>query len=191
MTARRTVTVLGLLAFALPAAAAAQGLGDAAARERARRAREAETSRATPAPTYGNEDLSPSSEAKKGEAQSGAPAQAEPASPSADEGPHPGAGDVIRDRRARIDAAQAEFDQANAALAAIEGRIKELQDMLNPMSGSFIYGAGGSNNANDEAFVRSELSRLEGQLDEPRRAVTAARQGLEDAERGRVSPTSR
>ena len=57
MTARRVATVLGLLAFLAPVVAAAQGLGDVAARERAKRAKQEEGNKASKAKVITNEDL--------------------------------------------------------------------------------------------------------------------------------------
>ena len=54
------------------------------------------------------------------------------------------------------------------------------------MSTTFIYGASGSNSANEEAEVRSQLQEAEGELREARMALTAANQAMEDARRGRA-----
>jgi predicted nucleic acid-binding Zn-ribbon protein len=55
------------------------------------------------------------------------------------------------------------------------------------MSGSFIYGASGSNSANEEAEVRDQLNQAEGELNAARQAVVTANQALQDFKQGRAS----
>lgn len=180
MTARRLATALALLALAGPAAVAAQGLGDAAARERVRRdaARKAAAAKAAEeAKVFTNEDLEAGRPpgAKPGEAQA-APAEAGSAPAES-----PPLQDRFGDERPYLDALQA----AQTRLAGVEQRIQELRAKLNPMSSSFIYGAYGSNSANEEAQVREQLSQAEAELDEARQAVAAANQSLQDFKQGR------
>ncbi len=149
------------LAFALPALAPAQGLGDMAARERAKR--EKETSRAAPAPpSFSNEDLErgrpPAPKGKKGSETSGSAASTPSAAPPSE------SGSPVAQEPERAQPKPEEPRPAPSQVAALEARVKELQDKLNPMSGSFIYGATGSNDPSEEARVRSELQQLEAQL---------------------------
>jgi molecular chaperone GrpE (heat shock protein) len=51
------------------------------------------------------------------------------------------------------------------------------------MSGSFIYGATGSNDANEELRVRAEMREAEAQLAETRDALVKATQAYEDLRR--------
>jgi hypothetical protein len=178
MSAGRTATLLGLLALFLPGLAVAQGLGDLAAREKARREKQ-ET--AKKAPVLTNEDL-----------DKGRPAGAAPAGEGASASMSEGGGDSpasppLEDRlaaeRPYLDAVQA----ARGRVAELESRIQALQAKLNPMSSSFIYGSTGSNSANEEAQVRSELQQAESELGGARQALVEANQALEDARQGRAS----
>lgn len=178
------IAALGLLLLA--GTGWAQGLGDVAAQQRARREKQGTEARKTPVPSFGNEDLPASDPAKKATGQKAEP----PATPSPEtppaEGPSaPSAQDVMRDRDARVAAAQEELATRQATVARLEGRVRELQGKLNPMSTTFIYGAGGSNDASEELRVREELTSVEGQLAEARSAAAAAEQAVEDARLGR------
>ena len=180
MTVRRVATVLGLLAFVLPAVVTAQGLGDVAARERAKR--EA-AKKPAEAKVLTNEDLDkgrpPGTERTGGERAS-APASEE----SRSEAPtSPPMEDRLASERSYLDAIQA----AQTRVSEIEQQIQNLRSKLNPMSGSFIYGASGSNSANEEAQVRDQLSRAEGELNAARQTVVEANQALADFKRGRPS----
>jgi hypothetical protein len=177
VSAGRTAILLVLLALVLPGIASAQGLGDVAARERAKRAKQ-EAAKKTPVIT--NEDLD------KGRPAGAASTSGEGASSTVPEGggdapASPPLEDRFAAERAYLDAVQA----ARGRVAALESRIQELQAKLNPMNGSFIYGPTGSNSANEEAEVRSQLQQAEGELDGARQALVDANQALEDVQRGR------
>jgi hypothetical protein len=55
------------------------------------------------------------------------------------------------------------------------------------MSTTYVYGAGGSNDANEELRVRGELSQAESQLQAAREAVANANQAIQDFRAGRPS----
>ncbi len=177
MSARRVATVLGLLALALPALGAAQGLGDLAARERARRAQPAKAKAETK--VFTNQDLD------AGRPPS-APGSTEPSAPPEagveSSPPAPAEDDRMAQERPLLDA----INGAQASVASIEARIRELGEKLNPMSGSFIFGATGSNDANEELRVREEMRQAEAQLVEARQALSAANQALQDFRQGRA-----
>lgn len=179
MTVRRIATVLGLLALVLPGLAAAQGVGDAAARERARRAKQETAKKAA---VLTNEDLDkgrpPAAERTGGEE-----AASSAAASAGDYRESPPIEDRLAPERPYLDAIMA----AQTRLSQVESRIQELAAKLNPMSGSFIYGASGSNSANEEAEVRDELRQAESELDEARQAVVAANQALGEFRQGRPS----
>ncbi len=63
--------------------------------------------------------------------------------------------------------------------------MRQLSEKLNPMSVSYIYGAGGSNDANEELRVRAELREAESQLQAARQALVTANQNLQGARQGR------
>jgi hypothetical protein len=177
MSARRVATVLGLLALALPALGAAQGLGDVAAREKAKRAQQAKAE----AKVFTNEDLDagrPPSTTGSGEPAGVPESGSAPAEPSGE--------DRAQGERPLLDAVTA----AQASVASSEARVKELGDKLNPMSGSFIYGATGSNDANEELRVRAEMQEAEARLLEARQALAAANQSLQDFRQGRAPSPS-
>jgi hypothetical protein len=184
VTARRTSIVLGLLALVLPAGVAAQGLGDTAAREREKRARQAQEQK-TEAKVFTNDDLDagrpPDATA------SDASAAAAPAPEAAGGGEQaPEEPDRLAEERPYIEAIRSAQEQ----VASTEARIRELSEKLNPMSGSFIYGFQGSNSANEEAQVRQGLREAEAQLLEARQALTSANQSIQDFRRGRTPSSS-
>jgi hypothetical protein len=55
------------------------------------------------------------------------------------------------------------------------------------MSISYIYGSGGSNDANEEIRVREELRQAEGILQGARQALGDANKSLQDFRQGRPS----
>jgi hypothetical protein len=167
---------VGLLALIVPASlAAAQGLGDAAARERAKREKSASSR------SYSNDDLErgrPTGSAKKKTTASSAASPEHAPSSTSDTATSSEAGAPSRrsessessePREPRESREPARPPQSNTA--ALEARIKGLQDKLNPMSGSFIYGATGSGDANEEARVRSELQQAEAELAQARQSA--------------------
>jgi hypothetical protein len=56
------------------------------------------------------------------------------------------------------------------------------------MSTSYIYGMGGSNDANEELRVRAELRQAETELQAARQSVVTATQRLQDFRLGRSVP---
>jgi len=180
MSVRRISTLLGLLALLLPTLGAAQGLGDVAAREKAKRAQPAKSK--AEAKVFTNQDLD------QGRPPS-APGSGEPgAAPEAGIGgspPEPAEDDRMAQERPLLDA----ITSAQSNVSSVEARIKELGDKLNPMSGSFIFGATGSNDANEELQVREQMRQAEAQLVEARQALAAANQALQDFRQGRA-PTA-
>jgi hypothetical protein len=178
MTVRRVATVLGLLAFVLPAVSTAQGLGDVAARERSKRDA---GKKAAEAKVLTNEDLDKGR--PPGAARTGGPAASAPEASPAEAPTSPPMEDRLAAERPYLDAIQA----AQTRASEIEQRIQDLRSKLNPMSGSFIYGASGSNSANEEAEVRDQLNQAEGELNAARQAVVTANQALQDFKQGRAS----
>ena len=190
MTLRRTATVLGLLALALPAVVAAQGLGDAAARERTKR----DAAKKAEAKVFTNEDLDqgrpPGTPAASGDGSPSAPPPS--TEPPSSEGPEAGSAEPSPEAERRteeqryVDGLQA----AQTRLAQIEARIQELQDKLNPMSTTFIYGdynSFGTDKVKEEAEVRAALTQSQTDLDGARQAVAAATRALQDFKQGRLS----
>jgi hypothetical protein len=187
MTMRPTVVFLALVALAVPGAAAAQGLGDAAAREKAKR--EA-AKKAGEAKVFTNEDLH--------EGDAGTPA-ATPATPSSeDAGARRKSDPDAEDHRADEASTREQEQQYLEALAAaqsrvseLEARINELQARLNPMSTTYIYGdfngLGGDKLA-EEAQAKAGLAQAEGELNTARQAVVDATRAVESFRQGRSSP---
>jgi chromosome segregation ATPase len=185
---RRVSLALALLL--IPPALCAQSLGDAAARERQKR--EKETGKKPPR-SYTNADLRKEEPKKDGdkEGQAAAENAAKEAQRERDER-------VIEAERtaeesssspqgggARVAQAQAQLDAAQSAVDGIEARIRDLRDKLNPMSGTFIYGPGGSGMPNEEQQIRQDLKDAETQLADVRKALADATQALQDARQGR------
>jgi len=178
MSAGRIVTTLGLLGFGLTASLGAQGLGDTAARERAKRAQPTQAKKPE-AKVFTNDDLD------RGKPPGPKPeggSTGDRAAPSEGEGqpPEP-AEDRLEQERPFLDGIRAAEEEVTAA----EDRIRELSGKLNPMSTSYIYGASGSNDANEELRVRAELRQAESQLQAARQGVVTANQNLQDFRRGR------
>jgi chromosome segregation ATPase len=184
---RRVLPALVALGLLLRAAGpvAAQGLGDAATKERQKRQAKppAEKSR-----VLTNEDLP-----RSGGGETSAPAAA--AEPAPDQ---TGSYQAQRERtsdgedeskQARIDAAKTRADDARAEVASAEQRLKDLRDKLNPMSTSFIYGqANNVDQANEELRTRAEITEAEAQLAAAREALVKANQDYDDALQGRPAP---
>ena len=179
--------VLGAL---VASTAGAQGIGDKAAQERAKRAQ----AKAKEAKVFTNTDLDagrpPGSKPSSGDANAAA-AQSGESSPSGGSAPATPP-DEYAERREQdkvyVDAVTA----AQGQVTSVEARIKDLNGKLNPMSMSYIYGSGGSNDANEEQRVRAELRQAEEELTSARQAVATANQNLQDFRQGRpVSATAR
>jgi hypothetical protein len=189
---RSSLVAVPAIALLLAGAASvrAQGLGDAAARERQKR--QAQQKAKEPSRVYGNEDL-PQHEPEKGDKTKGTTRAAEPqpAETPSGESDASDAASVLAARRSRITEAEATVAAAKADVDRIEARIRQLQDMLNPMSPSYIYGSTSSGDmAGAEARARSELQQAEVRLTEARKALAAANQVLEDAQLGRLPSPS-
>jgi hypothetical protein len=185
----RTTTrrlLLALLVLLVPGLVLAQGLGDVAARERQKR--EAAGHREKPR-VLSNDDL------RKSEPGNASPSAAAPAPDTAAPDANSSLGSDRVDRGNEEAAAptplaqaQAAVDAARAAVVAAEERVKALGDKLNPMSGSFIYGATGSNDANEELRVRAEMREADAQLTEARDALVKANQAYENVRLRRIAP---
>jgi hypothetical protein len=185
----------GLLAvvvsLGLTGAVSAQGLGDTAAHERERRAKEQKEKKEKQpeaARVYTNDDLeegrppgekTSESQGTSGTASSGTSTSSETSSEGSS-GPPP-LPDMAGADRPYIDAVRA----AQAQVTAIEKQIQQANGKLNPMSTDYIYGPSGSNDANDELQVRKELSELQQSLVRARQDLAAANQALSSARQGR------
>jgi hypothetical protein len=186
-----TILFPAFLVLVLADAAFAQGIGDVAARERQRR-EELKRTR-PPVRVFGNEDLpqsEPETDAKKNAEPSTAPASPAGSASGSQEGGSPDdAASVMARRQERIAEAEGAERAARAEVEQIEARIRELQDMLNPMSTRYVYGAASSGDAaGAEARARSELQQSETRLVEARKALAAATAAAEDARLGRLPP---
>jgi hypothetical protein len=188
-----------LLAFvlALPGSAFAQGLGDAAAREKQKR-QASPKSKTTRVIT--NDDLrrdEPDKD-KKAEGQgasptlqSGSDSSTDPANYQAERESRQPAGASEGDAQQQaIDQAQAQVDNARSAVIAAEARVKELGDKLNPMSPSYVYGQPNAADATGEEIrTREALRAAEAELAGAREALVQANQAFEDV-RLRRKPSS-
>ena len=181
---RRTLALsIGLL-LAWPCLGAAQGLGDVAARERQRR--QAASGKTPSARVLTDADLNEG----RPPGQKEAPATAAPSEGQLTvEAPPSTVVDSDAQLRPFVDA----VNKAKAGVEQQEARIRELGAKLNPMNTSFIYGATGSNSANEEAQVRAAMGQAEAELAQARQGLNAANQALSDASRGGSSaaPTPR
>ena len=186
MNARTLGLAFVVASLGLPAVAAAQGLGDTAARERERRQKEQPAKTGEEAPVYTNHDLDairPPDADDDSEDDDTAASEAGDSRreerPSRPAGRIPGRDDPLRPHQDAVSNAQAEVDR-------IEARIRELNGKLNPMSRDYIYGAAQSvDAAGEELRVKAELSELEGRLAQARQDLAAATESMRAAREGR------
>ncbi len=178
-----------LLSFLVPGLAAAQGLGDVAARERQKR--EAAGPRAKPR-VLSNDDLRKEEAGKPAsQADADAPESTSSSHQATREQEQSPQDDEAAARQAQTAQAQAEVDSARAAVVAAEARVKELGDKLNPMSPSFIYGAAQTGDAGGEEIrTREALRQAQAQLAQARDALVRANRSHEDVRRGRPAGSS-
>lgn len=189
----RMPIVLALLGLGLPAWSAAQGLGETAGRERTRR--EQAGSKAEPKRVFTNDDLvegrPPGEQASPEGSGAATPASGGAATPESGSESGREEAESEEDTRLPSQKIRAELDAVTAArtrVAGLEAQMRQLRDKLNPMSSSFIYGPQGSNNANEEAEVRQQLSQAEAELAGARQELGAATEALEQASRRQGVP---
>jgi hypothetical protein len=178
----------GLLVVLLlaPGPVLAQSLGDAAAREKQKRA--AAGARQPPR-VLSNDDLQKNAGTSGKTSADGttAPAPEPSARVDPDERRH-GGQDEGASRKAQLEQAQAAVDAARGGVVEAEARVKALGDKLNPMSPSFIYGAARSGDAvGEEMRTREALKLAETQLATAREALVNANRAYENARSARPS----
>jgi hypothetical protein len=160
-----------LLALTVPVSpASAQGLGDAAASARAKRQKQAAGGTGK---SFSNEDLERGkpAAAKKTKASSAAPSESAPSTTSETESaPEPEA----PPQSEPPPEPPAEPVAEPPTIPELEARVKLLQDKLNPMSGTYIFGPFGSGDPTEEPRTRNELQQLEADLAKAREAAERA-----------------
>jgi hypothetical protein len=169
------LVVLAAILPGLAVVAAAQGLGDVAARERQQRQKKA-AEKEGEAPTFSNDDLKGlsgvSNESSTGTVSAPGTATVSPSS----------GGTPSRRPRARAVPRQDRVRTARAQVEALEARLEVLQQRLNPMSTTYIYGSTGGpvggSQADEELRIRSQISATEQQLAQARQALSAAEGGV-------------
>ena len=184
---RAIAPLLRPLVFLLiaPGLVLAQSLGDAAARERQKRAAAGPRQ---PSRVLSNDDLQKEAGTAPASAQASAASTAPDPEPSAREDRDQRGSEKGDSREAQLKQAQAAVDAARAGVVAAEERVKELGDKLNPMSPSFIYGTTQTGDAvGEEMRTREALKQAEGQLAEARDALVKATQAYENTRLGRPS----
>ncbi|MFI5168865.1 MAG: hypothetical protein ACHQM7_00775 [Vicinamibacterales bacterium] len=184
MIGRRVVIALAVAGACFTGSAYAQGLGTVAAREKAKRAES--KAKKPEAKVFTNTELEQGRPPgwKKDES-AGASASSETSSESSPtENTQPRT--LTTSERAEGERSFVEaITQAQQGVSAAEGRVRQLQEKLNPMSVAYIYGAGGSNDANEELRVRQELTQAEAELQSARQQLGTANKGLQDVRQGR------
>ena len=166
MTLAGVATVLGPAGPGRRRPAAAQGLGDAAASEREKRAKQAREEGA------GDEGL----HERRTSTRAGRPGQRPAQRRRAALGARPEATPARGGARAggatgRAGAALPRRDPAAQAQAAVESHASRAGREAQPDEPAFIYGAGGSNGANEEARCARSCAQAEAQLAAARQAV--------------------
>jgi len=176
----RTLAALAVLVLVFPCWCAGQGLGGAAAREKSRRA--AAEKKGDPK-SFTNVDL------EKGRPPGAASGTT--AAPAAGDAAGGEATAPIEDRNFEEKSLLDAISAAQESVSAVEERIRMLSDKLNPMSGSFIYGAGGSNSVAEEQQTRQQLTESQSELLQARQAVAQAQQALREHRRpGGTAPSA-
>ena len=78
-----------------------------------------------------------------------------------------------------------------ARVQALEASVEELQQRLNPMSTTYVFGGAGGpvggSQTDEAARVRSQLTAAEQQLAQARQALSASESALEQARRAPAS----
>jgi hypothetical protein len=185
--------LLVALGLGLPGLALAQGLGDAAAREKQKRKA---TPKGQPVRVITNDDLSKEDPNKKAEdgsqaAQPGPAASTDTADYQAERESRQAGGATDGDSQQQALAqAQAQVDSARSAVIGAEARVKELGDKLNPMSPSYVYGqANAADATGEEIRTREALKAAEAELAGAREGLVQANKNFEDV-RLRRKPSS-
>lgn len=186
MSALRTLVAVGA-GLLLAASASAQGIGDTAARERAKREAQKRQAKSDPAKVFTNDDLAEGRPPGQKTDESAAPASSaglsedQPQGASSPAQPLPGGEDPVSREKPLLDA----ISSAQARVTSAQTKVQQLADKLNPMSVSYIYGAGGSNDANEELRVRQEMRDAESELQLARQDLAQANRALQDSRQGR------
>jgi hypothetical protein len=181
-----------MLSLGLAGVASAQGLGDTAARERERRAKEEKQKKEQkPERVYTNDDLEKGRPPGEKKSDSGSSSPSGPSSSSSESSSEGSSGappvpDMAGSDRRYIEEVRA----AQERVTAIEKQIQQANGKLNPMSTDYIYGSSGSNDANEELRVRQELSDLQQRLVQARQDLARANQALANARQGRRAGSS-
>jgi hypothetical protein len=187
-----TRSLLVALVLALPGLALAQGLGDAAAREKQKRQT---TPKSKTTRVITNDDLRKDEPDKKAEGQGASPAAESASSSSSSQAERESRSHTASEsdsRQQAIDQAQAQVESARSAVIAAEARVKELGDKLNPMSPSFIYGQAQTGDAaGEEMRTREALRAAEAELTGAREGLVQANKNLEDVRQGRRTSSDR
>ena len=194
MRALVTRSLLVTVVLARPGLALAQGLGDAAAREKQKR----QTTKSKTTRVITNDDLRKDEPDKKAEGQGASPAQepgssaASSSSSQAERESRSHTASESDSRQQAIDQAQAQVESARSAVIAAEARVKELGDKLNPMSPSFIYGQAQTGDAaGEEMRTREALRAADAELAGAREGLVQANKNLEDVRQGRKASSER
>jgi len=189
---RRLLPVL--VALLVPGLASAQGLGDAAAREKQKRKANPNAGKAR---TITNDDLKKDEDGKtkSDSGNSGASPTLDTSASGSSQAQREtsrsteGGGDS---QPSAVDRAQAQVDSARSTVVAAEARVKELSDKLNPMSPSFVYGQPNAADATGEEMrTREALKSAQIELDGARANLVKANRDLEDVRQGRTPSKER
>jgi len=187
---RRSLLVLA--ALLVPGVVCAQGIGDAAAKEKQKRQANPQKPKAR---LITNDDLNEGKPKSDSGGSGASPTLEKPAA----SGSHQAERELSRSgegegdsRQQAIDRAQAQVDSARSAVIAAEARVKELGDKLNPMSPSFVYGQpNAADAAGEEMRTREALKGAEAELEGARANLVKATRDLEDVRQGRTPSKER
>jgi hypothetical protein len=181
--------ITALLLLGLPALAFSQSLGEAAAKERARREKEKAAKGTKPIRTYSNGDLPAEGEKKEAVESSGGSY-----TPSGSSGLRPGRTVETEDgseSEGSPQSARQQLEAARARVADAQKQVDELRRKLNPMSVTYNQD---TNNGETATLLRlrSELTQAEAALADAQKEVGPAQEAVDRAGRsGSAKPRER
>ena len=181
MSLQGTALVLAAVALGLPASGAAQGLGDVAARAREERENEPGDAKKTESRSFSNDDLEGLA-GRTNENSEGTVSTTGAASPSPDNRRESERSPDTTPEQRRTERERPYEDavtQARGRVQSLEASIESLQQRLNPMSTTYVYGGTGGPVGGTQTDAEAQVRR---QLDATQQQLDAAREGVAEAE---------
>jgi hypothetical protein len=180
MMSWRLVLLLAIVGLALPSLSEAQGLGDVAAKARQEREQRS-TEPKEPVRSFSNDDLPEREESDDDDEYDSGEDR------SSDRGSSSGGSEALSARER-----EEELARARTRVQRLEGKVEELEQKLNPMSTTYIYGGTGGpvggSQADEEIAIRRQLDATRDQLEDAREDVEDFEQSSRGSGRARPEP---